>query len=452
MLLLDVLAAGLLGVTSLRKGRPEAGRGATSFAGVPVYNYPAKADSLAGLGESSATLEQDWIVVLDAAITDGEIDALCKRARDGRCKMTGHPSAGGVPFIEVQGSPEQMGAMLDDVGGLAKYVEPNPRLNLIPDDDFEVDEVASSQSSWHIENIGRPRSDFTGKGVNVYVFDTGIRVTHEDFTGRAVPTLDVVASPSSPIECKGAAGCAGDVRGHGTHCAGTVGGARHGAAPGATIHAVKVLDDGGAGPWSNIIGGLDWLAQNARMPAVASLSLGGLGVEQSVGDAVEVAVRAGITVVLAAGNFNKDACDYTPAFTPYGITVGAIAIGNNVAGFSNYGACTNIWAPGFSIMSNSPDSDTATAKKSGTSMAAPQVAGGAALILEGNPDFTPTKVRAALIENGIRDSIKPYRYGGGQKSGSGDVNLRLWVGTGDPNNQPRPTPSPKPPSRRRFFR
>jgi len=441
---LVVLAVGLSGVASLRRkrrsGRSATGATSATFAGVPVKN------GLAGL-QSSMSEEQDWIVVLDSATTDADIEALCKHAKEGRCKMTGHPSAGGVPFIEVKGSPEQMETMLAKADGLAKYVEPNPSLNLIPDDDFEV-EAGPSQSSWHIENIGRPAADRTGKGVNVYVFDTGVRVTHQDFTGRAVATLDVVASPSSPKECKSDVGCAGDVRGHGTHCAGNVGGANHGAAPQATIHAVKVLDDSGAGPWSNIIGGLDWLAQKRVPPAVASLSLGGPGKEQAVSDAVNVAVRAGITVVVASGNFNSDACDYTPAFSPGAITVGATAQGNQVAGFSNYGACTNIWAPGFSILSNSPESDTATAQKSGTSMACPQVAGGAALILEANPDFTPVKVRAALVEGGIRDSIVAYKYAGGMKSGTGDTNLRLWIGAGGPPSTPAPTP--KPPSF--FFR
>jgi subtilisin family serine protease len=452
MLSLGVLAAGLVGVDGARRlhRRPGTGRGAISFAGVPVYNYPVKSDSL---GESNATSEEDWIVVLDEAISDSEIDALCKRAKDGKCKMTGHPSAGGVPFIEVRGSPEQMGTMLENIGGLAKYVEPDTHLNMIPDDEaaFVTEDVQPSEVGWHIGNIGRGYADRTGKGVNVYVFDTGVRVTHQDFTGRAVATLDVVASPSSPLECKGDNTCAGDVRGHGTHCAGLVGGADHGAAPGSTIHAVKVLDDGGAGPWSNIIGGLDWLARKRISPAVASLSLGGPGVENSVGVAVDIAVGAGITVVVASGNFNSDACDYTPAFAPAAFTVGAIATGNQVASFSNYGSCTNIWAPGFNILSNAPGSDTATTKKSGTSMACPLVAGGAALILEATPSLTPAKVKQALSDNGVPDSIKPYTYGGGMKSGSGDTNLRLYVGAGGGGNLPAPTP---PPSRRRsrFFR
>jgi subtilisin family serine protease len=458
MLSFGVMAAGLLGVEGARRlhKRPGTGRDVVSFAGVPVYNYPVRSDSL---GESNATNEEDWIVVLDSAITDSEIDALCKRAKDGKCKMTGHPSAGGVPFIEVRGSPEQMETMFQNIGGLAKYVEPDTHLNMIPDDDadFVTEDVGpSSRVGWHIESIGRGFADMNGKGVNVYVFDTGIRVTHQDFTGRAVATLDVVASPSSPRECKGDATCAGDVRGHGTHCAGLVGGVNHGSAPGATIHAVKVLDDGGAGPWSNIIGGLDWVARKRVRPAVASLSLGGPGVENSVSVAVDVAVAAGITVVVAAGNRNSDACTYTPAFAPAAFTVGAFAQGNKVASFSNYGPCTNIWAPGFSILSNAPESDTATTSKSGTSMACPLVAGGAALILEATPSLTPAKVKQALSDSGVPDSIEPYRYGGGMKSGSGDTNLRLYVGAGGGGGDlPAPTPPPSsPPSRRRsrFFR
>merc|ERR1719512_1499 len=193
----------------------------------------------------------------------------------------------------------------------------------------------------------------------IFVLDTGVRVSHREFTGRAAPALDMTSG--SPVECNGDANCAADRQGHGTHCAGSAAGETYGVAPSASIRSVKVLSDQGSGSWSWSYGALDWLALSQVRPAVASMSLGGSGTQQAMADAVDAAVNAGVTVVVAGGNSNSDACYFSPAFVPSAITVGSTTSLDARSSFSNYGACTNIWAPGSSVQSAGHRSDTASA-------------------------------------------------------------------------------------------
>merc|ERR1719323_234464 len=186
-----------------------------------------------------------------------------------------------------------------------------------------------------------------------------------------------------PVECNGDLSCAGDRQGHGTHCAGTAAGESFGVAPSAAIRSIKVLSDSGSGQWTWSYYALDWLATHPTRPAVASMSLGGSGTQQAMRDAVDAAVNGGVTVVVAGGNSNSDACNFSPAFVPSAITVGSTTSLDERSSFSNYGSCTDIWAPGSSVESAAHTSDTGSSTLSGTSMACPHVAGGAAIVLSG---------------------------------------------------------------------
>merc|ERR1719326_2063091 len=137
---------------------------------------------------------------------------------------------------------------------------------------------------------------------------------------------------------------------------------------------------------------LDWLATNPTRPAVASMSLGGSGNQQAMRDAVDAAVNGGVTVVVAGGNSNGDSCRFSPAFVPSAITVGSTTSRDARSSFSNYGSCTNIWAPGSSVLSAGHRSDTASTTFSGTSMACPHVSGAAAIIPEADPSMKPSAV------------------------------------------------------------
>merc|ERR550539_1941499 len=346
------------------------------------------------------------------------------------CNLVGHP-AGGVPFIEMRGNEQDLEAVLKHSDGAAKYVEPDAEVHMIPE--IEADDVEAA--TWGLNRIGADQRGRAGAGATVFVLDTGVRITHQDFSGRATPALDMTVG--DPRECGGDLSCAGDVQGHGTHCAGTAAGVSFGVAPSAAVRGVKVLSDQGSGSWSWSYYALDWLATNPTRPAVASMSLGGSGTQQAMAEAVRSAVNAGVVVVVAGGNSNSDSCRFSPAFVPEAVTVGSTTSRDARSSFSNYGSCTNIWAPGSSVLSAGHRSDTASATFSGTSMACPHVSGGAALVLEADPSKKSAAVLQELLETAVMNALTGLR--------SGDTNALLYVGEGGPPPTPEPVPTPAPP-------
>ena len=225
----------------------------------------------------------------------------------------------------------------------------------------------------------------TGRGVTVYVVDTGIRFDHVEFGGRAVPGFDAIGDGANATDCNG----------HGTHVAGTVGGRTYGVAPEATLVSMRVLDCEGSGTMSGIIAALDWIAAYGRRPGVVNMSLGG-DPHSSTDDAVRRLVARGFAVVVAAGNDGVDACLSSPSRVAEAVTVAASDRTDTRPSWSNYGACVDIFAPGVSIPSAYNTSSTALASASGTSMASPHVAGAAALLLQADPQLSPSGIATAL--------------------------------------------------------
>ena len=249
---------------------------------------------------------------------------------------------------------------------------------------------------------GRIIAPLDGGGVTAYIIDTGVQADHVDFGGRVQSGFDAV----TPTVVDPAVDPATDCNGHGTHVAGTVGGATFGVAPAVSIIPVRVLSCAGSGSTSGVIAGIDWVTSNhqAGVPAVANMSLGG-GYSQALNAAVRSAVADGITFAVAAGNSGADACGASPAAEPSAITVGATESNDAMAYYSNWGSCVDVFAPGSAIVSASNTSTTGSRSLSGTSMAAPHVAGAAALLLSGSTGATPATVVAAIREGATTNVI-----------------------------------------------
>lgn len=260
-----------------------------------------------------------------------------------------------------------------------------------------------SNAPWGLDRIDehaqptstKYRYSTTGAGVTAYVIDTGIRPTHDEFGSRVRLGFDAVGDNQHGVDCNG----------HGTHVAGTIGGADYGVAKDVSLVAVRVLNCDGAGRLSDVIAGLDWATtDHVKGPAVINMSLGGIA-SRSLDLAVNRAITDGISVVVAAGNEGGDACLDSPAKVPAAITVGATDAGDVRADFSNYGQCVDLFAPGVDIISSWMSSDSASRILSGTSMASPHVAGAVARYLENHPTASPSKVRNALSRAATPDVI-----------------------------------------------
>ena len=284
-----------------------------------------------------------------------------------------------------------------DAEPIAMAPDPSAFLNPQPNASWGLDRI--NQHGSELDKIYTYNSD--GTGVNAYVIDTGILPTHWEFQGRASAIYDAVNRESNGIDCNG----------HGSHVAGTIGGQTFGVAKEVRLFGVRVLNCQGNGTWSDVIDGVNFVTWHYRQsaqqgtPAVANMSLA--GERNAAADAaVRNSIRAGVTYVVAAGNWNSDAAAYSPAGVPEAITVGATDKLDARGEFSNYGPTLDLFAPGVSISSAWIGSDLMTATATGTSMATPHVSGVVAQYLQTHRTATPAVVRSALVGNSTTGVIR----------------------------------------------
>jgi subtilisin family serine protease len=303
----------------------------------------------------------------------------------------------------------------------------NPNVDYIEQDQtVALNQSIQNQATWGLDRIDqrdRPLDtnynyNYTGAGVNAFIIDTGIRADHVELSGRLLNGYDAVGDGNGTNDCNG----------HGTHVAGTVGGTTWGVAKGASLIPVRVLNCSGSGSYAGVIAGIDWVAQQTALrPAAANMSLGG-GKSTAVNAAVAGAVSAGVTMVVAAGNDNRNACNYSPSSEPSAITVGATTNTDARASYSNYGTCVDIFGPGSAITSAWNTSTTATNTINGTSMATPHVTGVAVLALAANPAASPAAVASFLVANASANKLTSI--------GTGSPNLLLYSMAADAPTEP----------------
>ena len=381
-----------------------AGLSMAVFVSTPISSK-AKNDKLR---KNANKIENSYIVVLDNKVVGEQglysiapyIATELSLTHKGKLKHTYQNALNG---FAVEMSPEDAEALSQDF-----------RVAYVEEDGVVTADATQSNPPWGLDRIdqrNRPLSatytfNWTGSGVRAYVIDTGIRTSHSQFGGRASNVFDAFG------------GSGADCNGHGTHVAGTIGGSTYGVAKSALLRGVRVLDCNGSGSNSGVIAGVDWVRTNHIAPAVANMSLGG-GASSALDTAVNNLSNAGVTIAVAAGNSNANACNSSPARAANAITVGSTTTTDARSSFSNFGTCLDIFAPGSGILSSWFSSDTATATLSGTSMASPHVAGAAALYKQANPGASAATIRNALVNNATTNVVT--------NAGTGSPNRLLYT-------------------------
>ncbi len=373
----------------------------------------------------------DYLVKLDNSV--GDVSSVAKKIAS---------EVGGSVLFEYHNAIKGFAVQMNNKQAASVGINSNVDQMLV---DFELQSTSTQTpvETWGLDRIdqrdlplsGSYSYDQNGSNVNFYGIDTGILTSHNEFTSRIGNGFDAVNDGRGLEDCNG----------HGSHTSATVGGTQYGVAKKVIIHPVRVLDCSGSGTLGAVIAGVDWVAGNAIKPAVVNMSLGGQGHAPLLEQAITNTVAKGITFVVAAGNGQgDDACNYTPARLGENgttITVGATDNTDKLASFSNIGKCVNIFAPGVNILSAWKNSSSDAKSISGTSMAAPHVAGAAALYLSSNPTATPAQVRDALIANATNgkviglDSLSPNKLLFVSASSSGGGNVSVTIAPGDQTMQ-----------------
>jgi subtilisin family serine protease len=384
----------------------------TTFRLIPVLAAAAVATALTAPSQAATPATATYVVQVAPTAAGSAVAALTR------------PLGGRVGFV-YSSAFRGFSVTLPTAAAAALRVLPGV-VAVYPNRVLHADGVQANPPSYGLDRIDQRAlplstsysSTSTGSGVTAYVIDTGIRYSHRDFGGRAVPGFDAVTAGGGAVDCNG----------HGTHVSGTIGGAAYGVAKAVRLVGVRVLDCSGSGTTAQVVAGIDWVARNhpAGAPAVANMSLGG-GADAAIDAAVNRAIADGITFGVAAGNDggfltdlldSSNACNDSPSRVPAALTVAATDRTDARASYSNRGSCVDLWAPGTDIVSDWYSSDSATNTLSGTSMATPHVVGVAALLLSRGYQ-SPAAVANALVSVSTKNVVT--------NAGSGTPNRLLFT-------------------------
>lgn len=433
----------------------------THIAGVRVHNYASihelgRSHFLTSVKGDITKGREHWILSMRRGLSAKELDSDSQRKG-----VTMFDVADPWPLMEFRGTEEELTELLQNIGSDVEAVEPDLQTQL-GDHQYVLPEPQTTKTTtlvaapnqpnndpicqWNMRLIGLDHRKNTGKGVHVYVLDTGIRTAHEEFEGRAQAMWQTECNEHMcwPLDCTNhiTKDCDKDGNGHGTHVAGIIGGLRYGVAPEATVHSLKVLNGDGIGAVSWTIHALRHLFNAGQHPGVVSMSLGTAYQSPELSHRVELLINQGITVVVAAGNRNSDACDSTPANVRTAITVGSMFVSEkpwdsgsieHKSSYSNHGPCVDLYAPGEVIMAAYNGDDHDFAFLTGTSMACAHETGATALALEeelcdfggiGMPpaDCVKQRMISDYTEEGLMDDI-PFNT----------ANRRLKIGPSGPS-------------------
>ena len=379
--LLAVVVAGCLPVTAVA---------VLGVAVVPGSVAPSAATGVGPVGRVPDPVPGRYVVVL--------ADGVESRTAAAGAKLVG-PTGGTIVATFAVALPGFVAEMSER---RAARIAADPLVAGVFEDGYVRIAGTQSPAPWALDRVdqaslpldGAYRSTFAGRGVTAYVVDTGILTTHTEFGGRASLGLDLVGDGRA----------AGDCHGHGTAVASLIAGSGTGIAKAAAVVGVRAMGCDGTGTFSQVLAAVDWITANAARPAVVNLSLAGPAYEP-LDTAITNSIASGLTYVVAAGNDQGDACARSPARTSSALTVGATDVNDARAYFSNAGTCLDLFAPGVGMTVAVPPTDSEYSTASGTSFAAPVVAGLVALVLERHPGLGPSDVRALLVRAAPTDRV-----------------------------------------------
>lgn len=366
-----------------------------TFAFVALVALPVQAQNSKGkFLRAPNRIPNQYIVVLkDAAVGSNDITPLARNLARAH---------GGVPDHIYNHALKGFSVRIPE--SAARALSNNPHVAYVEEDSVVFATGLQFDAPWGLSRIDQRSSvdpyyfynsspTGAGTGVNVYIIDTGIRTTHQEFGGRASVAVDILGSNGQ------------DCNNHGTAVAGIVGGATFGVAKGVNLYAVRVLDCNASGLLSNVISGIDWVKNNHISPAVANMSIECSGSCTSFDTAVSNTVASGVTFTVGAGNNNVNAGNVSPARVSSAITVGATDSSDNRWASSNFGSVLDVFAPGVLVPAPTINSNTSSDFFTGTSFAAPHAAGFAAIYLGVFPSASPATVSSALISSATFNAV-----------------------------------------------